>query len=56
MDKKFCVDAGNPRLNLCFERKESALQYARTVSRLAGKRVRVLTLAGALRRKRRRRR
>lgn len=54
-DKNYCVDAGSPRLDACFERKESAVEYARTVSRLEGKKVRVMRLAGVRRRKRRRR-
>jgi hypothetical protein len=54
---KFCVDAGTPGLNACFEKKESAFEYARYVSRTMSKKVRVMQLGGlsGSRRKRRRR-
>ncbi len=51
--KEYCLDSGNPRVDLCFKSKESAMQYARSVSRMLGKNVRVVGLAGARRRRRR---
>lgn len=55
MAKSYCVVTGSPRLDACFEKKESAIQYARTVSRLEGKKVRVIGLGGARGRRKRRR-
>jgi len=55
MAKSYCVVTHSTRLDACFEKKESAFQYARTVSRLEGRNVRVIGLGGARRRRRRRR-